>query len=110
MKKCNYCNADNMDSAVFCEKCGQRLGDVYNKPPMPDSHLVWAILTTLFCCLPLGIVSIVQASKVSGFYYGGNYQAAQEASESAKKFAIISAIVGLIGSVLYFFLILLSAL
>jgi hypothetical protein len=26
------------------------------------NHLVWAILATLFCCLPLGIVSIVYAA------------------------------------------------
>ena len=25
------------------------------------NHMVWAILTTLFCCLPLGVVSIVYA-------------------------------------------------
>ena len=24
------------------------------------NHLVWAILSTLFCCLPFGIVSIVK--------------------------------------------------
>ena len=24
--------------------------------PKPPSYLVWAILTTLFCCLPFGIV------------------------------------------------------
>ena len=30
------------------------------------NNLVWAILTTLFCCLPLGIVSIVHAAKVDG--------------------------------------------
>ncbi|WP_010343070.1 CD225/dispanin family protein, partial [Xanthomonas sacchari] len=27
--------------------------------PQVSNNLVWAILTTLFCCLPLGIVSIV---------------------------------------------------
>lgn len=39
----------------------------YGQPsqPKPDSNLVWGILTTILCCLPLGIVSIVKASKVA---------------------------------------------
>lgn len=68
---------------------------------MPDTHLVWAILTTLFCCLPFGIVSIVKASQVSSAYHTGNYQQAEQNSRDAKKWAIISASVGFIGF-LYF--------
>jgi Interferon-induced transmembrane protein len=60
----------------------------------PDSHLVWAILSTLLCCLPLGIVSIVYSTKVSGLWAQGRYAEAQAASDSAKKWAIIAAIVG----------------
>ncbi len=62
----------------------------------PDTYLVWAILTTLFCCLPLGIVSIVKASQVSGLWGQGRYAEAHKASEDAKKWAIWSAIVGAI--------------
>ena len=32
------------------------------RPLKPDNNLVWAILCTLLCCLPFGIVSIVYAS------------------------------------------------
>ena len=46
----------------------------------PDSNLVWGILCTVLCCLPLGIVSIVYASKVSGLWAQGRYAEAQEAS------------------------------
>ncbi len=68
--------------------------------PMPDNYLVWAILVTLFCCLPFGIVSIVKASQVSSLYRGGDYQGAVAASESAKKWAIIGAVCGfLLGGV-----------
>ena len=35
-------------------------------PSYVPNHLVWAILSTLFCCLPLGIVSIVFAAQVNG--------------------------------------------
>ena len=66
----------------------------------PDSHLVWAILSTVLCCLPLGIVSIVYSTKVSGLWAQGRYAEAQSASESAKKWAIIAAVVGIVVSVI----------
>ena len=72
----------------------------------PDSHLVWAILCTVLCCLPLGIVSIVHSTKVSGLWAQGRYAEAQSAADSAKKWAIIGAVVGavsyVIGIVLWF--------
>ena len=68
--------------------------------PKPDNYLVWAILTTILCCLPAGIVSIVYAAKVDGLYNGGQYSQALEASNNAKKWAIISAVVGIVGSVI----------
>ena len=60
----------------------------------PDNYLVWAILCTVLCCLPFGIVSIVYSTKVSGLWAQGRYAEAQSASDSAKKWAIIGAIVG----------------
>ncbi len=42
----------------------------------PSSNMVWAILTTIFCCLPFGIVAIVYASKVDGMWQAGYYDAA----------------------------------
>ena len=75
----------------------------------PENYLVWAILSTLLCCLPLGIVSIVYSTRISGLWAQGRYAEAQEASENAKKWAIIAAIVGVvfivISVVLYIFLI-----
>lgn len=71
-------------------------------PRKPDSNLVWAILCTVLCCLPLGIVSIIYATKVDSLYSQGDYQGAQEASDKAKKFAIIGAIASAVVMVLYF--------
>jgi hypothetical protein len=67
----------------------------------PDSNLVWAILSTLLCCLPLGIVSIVYASRVSGLWAQGQYAEAQAAADTAKKWAIWSAVAGVIGLIIY---------
>ena len=62
------------------------------QPPMPDTYMVWAILATLLCCLPFGIVSIVKASQVSTLYYQGNYAEARAASRAARNWAIASAV------------------
>jgi hypothetical protein len=67
----------------------------------PDSNLVWGILCALLCCLPLGVVSIVYSSKVSGLWTQGRYAEAQAAAESAKKWAIWGAVAGVIGLVIY---------
>jgi interferon-induced transmembrane protein len=58
----------------------------------PDNHLVWAILVTLFCCLPFGIVSIVKSSQVSTLWAQGQYAAAQKSADEAKKWAIWAAV------------------
>ncbi len=70
------------------------------RPPMPDTYMVWAVLVTVFCCLPFGIVSIVKASQVSSLYSQGRYQEAVAASEAAKKWAIWSAIAGVVISII----------
>jgi hypothetical protein len=62
----------------------------------PDNYLVWAILTTLFCCLPLGIVSIVKSTQVSGLWNQGRYAEAHQAANAAKKWAMWGAIIGAI--------------
>ncbi|MDR3194630.1 MAG: CD225/dispanin family protein [Tannerella sp.] len=61
-------------------------------PPMPDNYLVWAVLATVLCCLPLGIVSIINSTKVSSLYAAGDYAGAQKAAADAKKWAMWSAI------------------
>lgn len=69
--------------------------------PKPDSYLVWGILTTLFCCLPFGIVSIVYASKVDSLYAVGRYDEAVDASLKAKNWALASAVSALVLGVVY---------
>ena len=74
------------------------------------NNLVFSILTTLFCCLPFGIVAIVYAAQVNGNVASGNIPAAQAASEKAKKWCWISFGCGLVGVILYFILMVAGAL
>ena len=66
-----------------------------------SNNMVWAILSTLFCCLPLGIVSIVYAAKVDGLIAMGNFAEAQNMANKAKSWAIWAACAWLILIVLY---------
>lgn len=67
----------------------------------PDNYLAWAIIVTILCCLPFGIVAIIKAASVNTLWNAGNYEQAYEASAAAKKWVIISAIVGVVSSLVY---------
>jgi hypothetical protein len=69
--------------------------------PKPSNYLVQAILTTLFCCLPVGIVSIVFAAQVDSKWNAGDHQGAQNASRQARTWAWVSFGLGLTVGLIY---------
>ena len=74
-------------------------------PAQIPNYLVPAILVTLFCCVPFGIISIVYAAQVNGKVALGDIEGALRTSRSAKKWAWISFGVGLVitvGWIIYF--------
>lgn len=73
-----------------------------NMPPKPDNYLVWAILSTIFCCLATGIASIIYSSKVNEAYAQGDYDGALRASKNAKMWALIGAGFSLLIWIIYF--------
>ncbi len=95
---CPTCGGTNEDSASFCRACGGSLGSGVAHDPSPNvpNNLVWAILVTIFCCLPFGIVSIVYAAQVNGLVAEGKFDSARQASENAKMWAWIAFAVGLV--------------
>jgi hypothetical protein len=86
---------------------GSANGAAPSKPlqPCPDSYLIWSILSTLFCCWPIGIVAIVKSVKVNNLWSQGYYEEAQRVADEAKKWCIINAVVAVVGWLLYFILI-----
>lgn len=58
--------------------------------PRPANHLVWAVLATLFCCLPGGIVAIVYAAQVDAKYDGGDAAGARRSADNARLWCWIS--------------------
>lgn len=73
-----------------------------NQGSKPDNNMLWAILCTIFCCLPLGVVAIINAAKVDGLYRNGDYDAANEAAANAKKYSQYGLIFGVVVFVFYF--------
>jgi Interferon-induced transmembrane protein len=72
---------------------GQEAG--YASGP-PRSYLAWAIVATLFCCLPFGIVSIVFAAQVNAKWTAGDYGGAEDYSRRARNWFIASVVCGAI--------------
>ena len=67
----------------------------------PKNWLVESILVTLFCCLPLGIAGIINASKVEGLFLAGDIAGANKAAADAKKWTMYGLFTGLTVIVLY---------
>ena len=61
-----------------------------SQPPIPSNYLVFAILTTICCCWPLGIPAIVFAAQVNSKYEAGDYLGAEKASSNAKLWTLLA--------------------
>jgi len=109
---CPNCGAHNAENAIRCINCGNTLEPITTPaadvPPAPQfgpqapvpNYLIPAILTTVFCCLPFGVVSIVYAAQVNGKVESGDRTGAVESSRKARMWAWISFGAGLVVIVL----------
>lgn len=64
-------------------------------PTPPPNYLAIAILSTIFCCLPTGIISIIYAAQVNSKWTSDDFTGAQIASNNAKTWAIVSIVIGI---------------
>lgn len=74
-------------------------GQYQNNSGAPNSgtpYMILAIFTVLMCCMPLGIVAIIYASRINGLLRIGDYAGARESAKKVKIFSIIGIIGGLI--------------
>ncbi|MDG5799905.1 CD225/dispanin family protein [Marinilabiliaceae bacterium ANBcel2] len=78
------------------------MDNLYRQSP-PKTWLAESILVTLFCCLPFGIVGIVNAAKVESRFYAGDVQGAFRTSANAKKWTTLSFWFGLAAGIIGFF-------
>ena len=96
---CPNCGTDVAPNTPACPQCQQALTTT-QAPAKIENYLIWSILATVLCCLPTGIYAIIKAASVDGLVARGDIAGAQEASALAKKWTIISVVVGLIFGVI----------
>lgn len=107
---CANCGKEHDGQRAYCDACGAALAGhppARHEPAYREdvpNHLVWAILATLFCCLPAGIVAIVYAAQVNGKLDAGDIAGARTASDNAKTWSWISFGVGIVFFILFFFM------
>lgn len=70
----------------------------------PKNWLVESILVTILCCLPLGIVGIINATKVESLWNSGQRDASLKASQEAGKWVKIAFFSGIVVMGLYILL------
>ena len=71
----------------------------------PPNYLVWSILTTILCCLPFGIVSIIYAAQVNSKWQLGDFEGAKLSSKNAKVWAWVAFAVGIAGILIWILMI-----
>ncbi|MDD4143547.1 MAG: CD225/dispanin family protein [Prolixibacteraceae bacterium] len=86
----------------------QQQQDVSSIPP--PNYLVWAILTTILCCLPFGIISIIYAAQVNSKWQAGDIPGAESSSKNAKIWAWVAFGAGLAAILLWIILLAFGAL
>ena len=102
---CSRCGAEYIDGSSYCSQCGSDLrpgqqpgSGSPTSTPVPShvpNYLAQAILVTIFCCIPFGIVAIAYAAQVNGKLETGDYAGALRTSNSAKTWCWVSLWVGL---------------
>ena len=124
---CKKCGLQIDDTASFCEHCGADQRPAASQPqatgyfpgePQPSwqpnhttmpggaptksaPYLVWSILFTVFCCLPLGIPAIVFAAKIDSCNARGDFAAAAQNARRSKQFMIWGGVLSVVLVLLY---------
>lgn len=92
---CTQCGAARDSGAMACPSCGHPVPQ-FPLPPPVSNHLGFAVFVTLCCCLPVGIISLVFAAQVNTKLAAGDIAGAQRSSQSARTWAVIALIAGLL--------------
>ncbi len=121
---CTKCGKENEANATHCVECGEAMTFAQpqatasaaqpqaapaapGQPAQIPNYLVQAILVTIFCCLPFGIVAIVFAAQVNGKLQTGDINGAMESSRKAKMWSWLGFGIGLAFAILYIVFVLL---
>jgi hypothetical protein len=62
----------------------------------PSTNLVWAIISTILCCIPFGIVAILYSRKVAKTFEAGDFAKAKKYSNLSQNWTIAAFSVGVV--------------
>ena len=105
---CKHCGTELPEGTKYCPSCGtpqesQTRQEIRNyECSRPSNHLALAIIVTLMCCIPLGIVSIVYSGKVDTALSKGDISEAESMSRKARNWAIAGIIISAASVIMYF--------
>lgn len=101
---CTNCGAQIPPGATMCLTCrtpvpGAQMAQAQG--PI-NNYLVPAILVTLCCCLPFGIVAIIYAAQVNTKLGMGDYFGAEQSAKQAKMWTWIAFGCGIVAGIIWF--------
>ena len=102
---CTNCGAQIPPGATMCLTCrtpAPMAAQVAGGLAPVNNYLVPAILVTLCCCVPFGIVAIVYAAQVNSKLGMGDVFGAQESARNARMWTWIAFGSGLVVGVIWF--------
>ena len=120
---CGKPNPDNAQTCISCQaqmplqqpanqgswghpgQMQQPTSNPYASPPNKPMHMqgpprdvpnnmLLALICTLLCCMPFGLVGVVYASQVSGKVLAGQYEEAENSARQAKVWSILGIVIG----------------
>lgn len=96
---CRRRGTANDDNAYRCVNCSELLHEAARPTPAATSpvnnNLILAIVVTVLCCLPLGLVGVVYAAQVNARAQGGDIAGAEDAARKARLWSFWGLGVGL---------------
>ena len=92
---CTHCGTAQAPGAVTCSNCGRPLLAAPALPPVKN-HLVGAVLVTLCCCMPFGVVALIYSAQVNSKLAAGDVPGAQAASSRAYTWSLVALLAGLL--------------
>lgn len=100
---CRKCGHQNAEGAYKCFRCSEPIESVVaaTAPVKIDNNLVLAIIVTILCCLPFGVVGIVYAAQVNAKAQVGDIAGARESARKARLWSFWGLGVSLAGWSLY---------
>tara|TARA_X000000368_G_scaffold17723_1_gene13963 strand:+ start:2623 stop:3051 length:429 start_codon:yes stop_codon:yes gene_type:complete len=103
---CSACGAKTKAEQILCIECGASPNAAHfaGASQTVNNQMVKAILVTVLCCLPFGIVAIIKSSEVNGKLAVGDIVGAQMSASSSSNWSNMAIIFGLIFGIFYFFI------